>query len=78
MMKKLFIDTSTCRLLSPREELILNAAKNQLTELEIANTLNISQLTVSRHLLNIADKIFDTDQKLAHQLQHTYNLNARA
>ncbi len=77
-MKTLFSDMYSCRLLSPREQLILNAAKNRLSEQEIANDLNISRLTVTRHLMNITDKIFDTDQNLAHQLQHTYNLNARA
>lgn len=77
-MKKLFSDTYTCRLLSPREQLILNAAKKQLTEQDIANNLNISRLTVTRHLINITDKIFDTDKNLANQLQHNYNLNTRA
>jgi DNA-binding CsgD family transcriptional regulator len=76
MMKNLFSDTYTCRLLSPREELILNAAKNQLTEQEIANYLNISQKTVARHLLNITDKILDTDQNLAYQIKQKYKLKA--
>ena len=77
MMKNLFSDTYTCRLLSPRELSILNAAKNQQTVQEIANNLSISRLTVNRHLLNIADKLFDTDQNLAYQLKHNYNLIAR-
>ena len=76
-MKNLFNENNAHKLLSPREKLILNAVKNQLTQQEIANNFNIPPITVTRHLLNITDKIHDTDKNLALQLKQNYNLKAQ-
>lgn len=75
MRRQLFYDPSTLRQLTPRESTVLSAAKRNQPITDIANSLEIPQSLVVRHLSNIVDKINKTDQQLAHQLLFSYNLD---
>jgi DNA-binding NarL/FixJ family response regulator len=77
MRRQLFYDPHTLRLLTPRESTVLSAAKNNQPLGDIANSLEIPQSLVIRHLSNIVGKINDSDKQLAHQLLFAYNLDLR-
>lgn len=75
MKRQLFYDPNSLRQLTPRESMVLSAAKRNQPIREIANSLDISQSLVVRHLSNIIYKINESDQQLAHQLLFSYNLD---
>lgn len=77
MRRQLFYDPNTLRQLTPRESMVLSAAKNDQPVNDIADTLQIPQSTVVRHLSNIVNKLGETDKKLAHKLLFSYNLDLR-
>ena len=74
MRRQLFYDPHTLKQLTPRESKVLSAAKSNQPLGDIANSLEIPQSLVVRHLSNIVDKINETDKQLAHQLLFAYNL----
>ena len=75
MRRQLFYDPNTLKQLTPRESTVLSAAKRNQPIRDIANSLEIPQTLVIRHLSNIVFKINETDQQLAHQLLFAYNLD---
>jgi len=75
MQCRLFYDPLTLRQLTPRESIVLSAAKKNQPVDDIAETLQIPQSTVVRHLSNIVNKLVDTDKKLAHKLLFSYKLD---
>ena len=75
MQCRLFYDPLTLRQLTPRESIVLSAAKKNQPVDDIAETLQIPQTTVVRHLSNIVNKLVDTDKKLAHKLLFSYKLD---
>jgi len=75
MQCRLFYDPLTLRQLTPRESIVLSAAKKNQPVDDIAKTLQIPQSTVVRHLSNIVNKLVDTDKKLAHKLLFSYKLD---
>jgi DNA-binding NarL/FixJ family response regulator len=77
MKRQLFYDPTTLRQLTPRESTVLSAAKTNQPVREIANSLEIPQSLVIRHLSNIVNKINETDEPLANRLLFAYNLNIR-
>lgn len=76
MRRQLFYDVSPHRQLTPRETIVLSAAKSYRPVDDIASLLHIPQSIVLRHLSNIVNKLNDSDEKLAHQLLFTYKLTA--
>ena len=78
MQRRLFYDPNSLRQLTPRESIVLSAAKNNQPVDDIADTLEISQSTVMRHLSNIVNKLDQTDKKLAHKLVFSYDLELRS
>lgn len=74
MRRQLFYDPNTLRQLTPRESTVLSAARRNQPIRDIANSLEIPQSLVIRHLSNIVDKINDSDRQLAHQLLFAYHL----
>ena len=78
MQRRLFYDPHSLRQLTPRESIVLSAAKNNQPVDDIADTLEISQSTVVRHLSNIVNKLHETDKKLAHKLLFSYDLEVRS
>jgi len=74
MKRQLFTDPNSLRQLTPRESLVLTAAKDYQPLDDIATSLNIPQSLVLRHLVNIVTKLRETDSRLAHQLRYAYNL----
>ncbi len=74
MRRQQFYDANTRQQLTPREAIVLSAAKNYKPVDDIANTLHIPQSIVLRHLSNIINKLNTSDQKLAHQLVYVYKL----
>lgn len=76
MQRRLFYDPNSLRQLTPRESIVLSAAKNNQPVDDIAETLEIPQSTVVRHLSNIVNKLAATDKKLAHKLLFSYNLES--
>jgi len=77
MQRSLFYDPNSLRQLTPRETIVLSAAKNNQPVDDIADTLEISQSTVVRHLSNIVNKLDETDKKLARKLLYSYDLELR-
>jgi len=77
MQRSLFYDPNSLRQLTPRETIVLTAAKNNQPVDDIADTLEISQSTVVRHLSNIVNKLDETDKKLARKLLYSYDLELR-
>lgn len=75
MKRQLFYDPNTLKQLTPRESTVLSAAKRNQPLGDIANSLEIPQTLVVRHLSNIVEKINETDKQLAHQLLFAYNLD---
>ena len=75
MRRQLFYDPNTLRQLTPRESTVLSAARRNQPVCDIANSLEIPQSLVIRHLSNIVQKINDSDQQLAHRLLFAYNLD---
>ncbi len=77
MTQQLFYDPSTLNQLTPRENFVLTAAKKNESVPAIADSLDIPQSIVLRHLSNIIVKLNGSDQNLAHQLVFSYNLDTR-
>lgn len=75
MRQGLFYNTVFLKQLTPRESMVLSAAKKHQPVEVIANSLDIPQALVIRHLSNIVAKIYETDKQLAHQLLFVYNLD---
>lgn len=78
MQRRLFYDPNSLRQLTPRESIVLSAAKKNQPVDDIADTLQIPQSTVVRHLSNIVNKLAETDKKMAHKLLFSYNLEPRS
>lgn len=78
MQRRLFYDPNTLRQLTPRESIVLSAAKNNQPVDDIADSLQIPQSTVMRHLSNIVNKLAETDKKLAHKLLFSYDVELRS
>jgi len=76
MKRQLFYDPGTLRQLTPRESIVLTAAKKNQPVDDIANALHIPQSLVIRHLSNIITKLNESDNKLAHQLLYSYNIDS--
>jgi len=77
MRRQLFYDAGTQRQLTPRETIVLSAAKKYEPVDDIANSLHIPQSIVIRHLSNIITKLNESDQKLVNQLVFAYKLTAQ-
>jgi DNA-binding NarL/FixJ family response regulator len=77
MRRQLFYDPNTLKQLTPREITVLTAAKKNQPLDDIAESLDIPQPIVIRHLSNIINKISESDNKLARQLLFSYNVNIR-
>jgi DNA-binding NarL/FixJ family response regulator len=77
MTQQLFVDSNLVKQLTPRESVVLSAAKNNESVKTIAASLDIPKSIVLRHLSNIISKINDSDQLLAHQLIFSYNIDTR-
>lgn len=77
MRRQLFFEKSSYTQLTPRETVVLSAAKNNETVSQIASTLDVPQSIVFRHLTNIVGKLNNSDQKLAHQLTFAYDISQR-
>ena len=78
MRRQLFFEKSSYNQLTPREIMVLSAAKKNEAVSEIADSLQVPQSIVFRHLTNIINKLDGSDQKLAHQLTFTYHISATA
>lgn len=78
MRRQLFFEKSSYTQLTPRETTVLSAAKNNEPVSEIASTLDVPQAIIFRHLINIVDKLNNSDEKLAHQLTFAYNIAQNA
>lgn len=78
MRRQLIFEKSSYTQLTPREIMVLSAAKNNKAVSDIANTLHVPQSIVFRHLTNIINKLDGSDQKLAHQLNFTYHITNAA
>ena len=76
MRRQLFYDPGTLNLLTPRETMVLSAAKRNRPVDVIAISLDIPQSLVIRHLSNIINKLQESDKKSAHQLLFSYNLDS--
>jgi len=76
MRRTLFYDPNTLKQLTPRETIVLSAAKKKQTVGDIAEDLQIPQPIVLRHLSNIIDKLYETDVNLAQKLLFSYNLDS--
>lgn len=74
MKRQLLFDADIKKQLTPRETIVLSAAKKYKPVDDIANTLQIPQSIVLRHLSNIINKLNNSDQKLAYQLVYAYKL----
>lgn len=77
MRRQLFFQSQPHRQLTPRETTVLSAAKSMKALDDIALSLDIPQVIVRRHLMNIVGKLSDRDQKLAHQLKFAYQLSPK-
>lgn len=78
MRRQLVFEKSFYNQLTPREILVLSAAKQNEPVGKIANSLHVPQSIVCRHLNNIVTKLTSSDQQLAHQLTFTYNIRVSA
>jgi len=76
MRRQLFYNPGTLNQLTPRETMVLSAAKSNRPVDVIAISLDIPQSLVIRHLSNIINKLQESDKKLAHQLLFSYNLDS--
>jgi len=76
MRRQLFYDPSTLNQLTPRESIVLSAAKNDFPVNNIADSLCIPQPIVIRHLTNIVTKLYETDEYLAQKLRLSYELDS--
>lgn len=77
MTQQVFYNSDLITQLTPRESIVLSAAKNNDSVRTIAASLDIPRSTVRRHLSNIIVKLNESDQMLAHQLVFSYNLDTR-
>ena len=75
MKRSLFYDPKIHRQLTPRESVVLTAARKNKPVDTIADSLSIPKSIVIRHLSNIAVKLNDTDKHLAKHLRYVYNLD---
>lgn len=75
MRQRLFYDPTTLNQLTPREISVLAAAKKNQSLDTIANSLDIPQSLVVRHLTNIINKLHDSDKSLAYQLKFSYDVD---
>jgi DNA-binding NarL/FixJ family response regulator len=64
--------------LTPRETVVLSAARDYEPVSEIASSLHVPQSIVCRHLNNIVNKLNQSDQQLAHQLTFNYDIQVGA
>ena len=78
MRRQLIFEKSSYTQLTPREILVLSAAKKNEAVSDIADTLHVPQSIVFRHLTNIVNKLDGSDQKLAHQLTFAYHISSAA
>ncbi len=76
-MRRQLFDSEPHLQLTPRETIVLSAARKYEPVGTIANSLQIPQSIVLRHLANITKKLNMSDEKLAHQLVFTYDLPNR-
>ena len=77
MRQQLFYDPTTLNQLTPRENSVLLAAKKNQPLDTIANSLDIPQTLVVRHLSNIINKLHDSDKRLAYQLKFSYDVDIK-
>lgn len=78
MRRQLFFEKTSYNQLTPRESLVLSAARKNEAVSEIANSLQVPQSIVFRHLTNIISKLDGSDENLAHQLTFTYHISHAA
>ncbi len=78
MRRQLFLEKASYTQLTPRETLVLSAAKQNEPVSAIASSLHVPQAIICRHLSNIVTKLNESDQRLAHRLTHIYNIQQRA
>lgn len=78
MRRQLVFEKSSYNQLTPRETLVLSAAKQNEPVSAIASSLQVPQAIICRHLSNIVTKLNDSDQSLAHQLTFLYNIQQGA
>ena len=78
MRRQLFFEKTSYNQLTPRESLVLSAARKNEAVSEIANSLQVPQSIVFRHLANIISKLDGSDENLAHQLTFTYHISHAA
>lgn len=74
MKRQSLYDADTQQQLTPRETIVLSAAKKSKPVDDIASALHIPESIVLRHLSNIIGKLYISDQKLAYQLVYDYKL----
>lgn len=74
MKRQSIYDVDVRQQLTPRETIVLSAAKNSKPVDDIANTLHIPESIVLRHLSNIINKLNGSDRNLAYQLVYDYKL----
>lgn len=78
MKRHMIFEKSSYNELTPREIMVLSAAKDYEPVSEIASSLHVPQSIVCRHLNNIVTKLSQSDQQLAHQLTFNYNIQVSA
>ena len=78
MKRHLVFEKSSNNELTPRETLVLSAAKDYEPVSDIASSLHVPQSIVCRHLNNIVNKLNHSDQQLAHHLTFIYNIQVSA
>lgn len=74
MRRQLYFNANTRQQLTPRETIVLLAARKNKPVDDIANALHIPPSIVLRHLSNIINKLNVSDQNLAHQIVFTYKI----
>jgi len=77
MTQQVFSNANLINQLTPRENVVLSAAKNNESVRTIASSLDIPKSIVRRHLFNIIAKLNTSDEMLAHQLVFSYNIDTR-
>lgn len=75
MKRQLFYDPSSLNQLTPRETIILLAAKDKHSLDEIAKSLDIPPSLVTRHLSNIINKLSESDQDLVEELLFSFHID---
>ena len=78
MKRHMVFEKSSYNQLTPRESMVLSAAKDSEPVSEIAHSLHVPQSIVCRHLNNIVSKLSQSDQQLALQLTFNYDIQVSA